>query len=328
MRMCFAMGFAAWCAAAGSITSAQSAEPADPAPGYPARPIRMIVPFPPGGSNDIMGRYFGNYLTERLGRQVVLDNRAGADGIIGTEIVARSQPDGYTLLVASAAHAVNGGTRKLPYDPIDSFAWIGMLGLGPSVLSVHAGVPANSVRELIAHGKANPGKLVLSTSGGYAQFSAELFHHMSGMKLIVVVYKGGFPALLDAMAGQAQINIGSLIQTLPHMSGGKIRALATTGSRRSAAAADLPTIAEAGVPGYEANNWWAVGAPAGTSPGIITKVNLEIARYSKLPETTKRYEAEGVEADVRTPGEVRKLLPVEMAKWANVAKVANIRSGQ
>ena len=326
MRRCFAMGFAAWCAAAGSITSAQSAEPADSAPGYPARPIRMIVPFPPGGSNDIMGRYFGNYLTERLGRQAVMDNRAGADGIIGTEIVARSQPDGYTLLVASAAHAVNGGTRKLPYDPLDSFAWIGMLGLGPSVLSVHAGVPATSVRELIAHGKANPGKLVLSTSGGYAQFSAELFHHMSGMKLIVVVYKGGFPALLDAMAGQAQINIGSLIQTLPHMNGGKIRALATTGSRRSAAAPDLPTIAEAGVPGYEANNWWAVGAPAGTAPGIITKLNREIARYSKLPETTKRYEAEGVEADVRTPDEVRKLLPVEMAKWANVAKIANIRS--
>jgi len=320
------MGFAAWCAAAGSITSAQSAEPADSAPGYPARPIRMIVPFPPGGSNDIMGRYFGNYLTERLGRQAVMDNRAGADGIIGTEIVARSQPDGYTLLVASAAHAVNGGTRKLPYDPLDSFAWIGMLGLGPSVLSVHAGVPATSVRELIAHGKANPGKLVLSTSGGYAQFSAELFHHMSGMKLIVVVYKGGFPALLDAMAGQAQINIGSLIQTLPHMNGGKIRALATTGSRRSAAAPDLPTIAEAGVPGYEANNWWAVGAPAGTAPGIITKLNREIARYSKLPETRKRYEAEGVEADVRTPDEVRKLLPVEMAKWANVAKIANIRS--
>jgi tripartite-type tricarboxylate transporter receptor subunit TctC len=146
------------------------------------------------------------------------------------------------------------------------------------------------------------------------------------MKLIVVVYKGGFPALLDAMAGQAQINIGSLIQTLPHMNGGKIRALATTGFRRSAAAPDLPTIAEAGVPGYEAHNWWAVGAPAGTSHGIVTKLNLEIARYSKLPETTKRYEAEGVEADVRTPEEVRNLLQVEMAKWANVAKVANIRT--
>ena len=292
---------------------------------YPTKPIRMIVPFPPGGSNDIMGRYFGNYLTERFGRQVVMDNRAGADGIIGTEIVARAQPDGYTLLVASAAHAVNGATRKLPYDPLDSFAWVGMLGLGPSVLSVHAAVPANSVRELIAHGKANPGKLVLSTSGGYAQFSAELFHHMSGMKLIVVVYKGGFPALLDAMAGQAQINIGSLIQTLPHMNTGKIRSLATTGARRSSAAPDLPTIAEAGVPGYDANNWWAVGAPAGTSPAIVARLNVEIARYVKLPETLKRFDAEGVEAEIRTPDEVRKMLPVEMAKWANVAKVANIR---
>ena len=319
------LGFAALFVTVGSVHAAQSGAPDDPAPGYPARPVRMIVPFPPGGSNDIMGRYFANYLTERLGRQVVLDNRAGADGIIGTEIVARAQPDGYTLLVASAAHAVNGGTRKLPYDPLDSFAWIGMLGLGPSVLSVHAALPVSSVRDLLAHGKANPGKLVLSTSGGYAQFSSELFHHMSGLKLIVVVYKGGFPALLDAMAGQAQINIGSLIQTLPHMNTGKIRALATTGARRSAAAPDLPTIAEAGVPGYEANNWWAVGAPAGTSAGIVTKLNMEIARYLKLPETLKRFEAEGVEAEVRTPAEVRKMLPVEMAKWANVAKVANIR---
>src|SRR5688572_21273656 len=190
-----------------NVSAAQSVATADPAPGYPARPIRMIVPFPPGGSNDIMGRYFAQYLTERLGKQVVLDNRPGADGIIGTEIVARAQPDGYTLLVASAAHAVNGGTRKVPFDPINSFAWIATLGLGPSVLSVHAALPVNSLKELLAHGKANPGKLVMSTSGGYAQFSTELFHHLSGMKLIVVVYKGGFPALIDTMAGQAQINL-------------------------------------------------------------------------------------------------------------------------
>ena len=319
-------GCAALCLAAGSVYAAQSGATADPAPGYPARPIRMIVPFPPGGSNDIMGRYFGNYLTERFGRQVVIDNRAGADGIIGTEIVSRAQPDGYTLLVASAAHAVNGGTRKLPYDPLKSFEWAGTLGLGPSVLSVNAALPVNSLQELLTHGKANPGKLVLSTSGGYAQFSSELFHHMSGMQLIVVIYKGGFPALLDAMAGQAQINIGSLIQTLPHLNSGKIRALATTGARRSTAAPNLPTIAEAGVPGYEANNWWAVGAPAGTSAGIIAKLNMEIARYLQLPETLKRFEAEGVEAEIRTPEEVRKFLPVEMAKWANVAKVANIRT--
>jgi tripartite-type tricarboxylate transporter receptor subunit TctC len=293
---------------------------------YPTRPIRMIVPFPPGGSNDIMGRYFAQYLSERVGRSVVLDNRPGADGIIGTEIVSRAAPDGYTLLVASAAHAVNGGTRKLPFDPLNSFAWAGTLGLGPSVLSVNSAVPANSVKELIAHGKANPGKLVFSTSGGYAQFSAELFHHLSGMKLIVVVYKGGFPALIDAMAGQAQINMGSLIQTIPHLKGGKIKALATTGSKRSSPTPDLPTIAEAGVPGYEANNWWAVAGPAGTPVAIINKLNAEIARYSKLPETLKRYEGEGVDADIRTPDEVRKMLPLEMAKWANVAKVANIRT--
>ena len=293
---------------------------------FPARPIRMIVPFPPGGSNDIMGRYFAQYLTERFGRQVVLDNRPGADGIIGTEIVARAAPDGYTLLVASAAHAVNGGTRKLPFDPVNSFAWAAMLGLGPSVLSVHASLPVNSVKELIAHGKANPGKLALSTSGGYAQFTAELFHYLSGMKLIVVVYKGGFPALLDAMAGQVQINIGALVQTIPHLKGGKIRALATTGAKRASPTPDLPTIAEAGVPGYEANNWWAVAAPAGTPAAIVNKLNAESLRFLKQPETLKRFEADGVEADPRTPDEVRKLLPVEMAKWANVAKVANIRN--
>ena len=322
---CATMLAATLCGGAAAQGTA-SAAPADPEPGYPARPIRMIVPFAPGGSNDIMGRYLAQYLTERFGRQVVLDNRPGADGIIGSEIVARAAPDGYTLLVASAAHAVNGGTRKLPYDPIHSFAWAGTLGLGPSVLSVHASLPVNSVKELIAHGKANPGKLVMASSGGYAHFSTELFHHMSGMKLIVVIYKGGFPALVDTMAGQAQINLGALIQTIPHLKGGKIRALATSGAKRAAPTPELPTIAEAGIPGYEANNWWAVAAPAGTHAGIISKLNAEIARYLKLPETLKRFEAEGVDADIRTPDEVRKMLPVEMAKWANVAKVANIRS--
>ena len=273
------------CAMAGGVASHSFAQ-SDAVPGYPARPIRMIVPFPPGGSNDIMGRYVAHYLTERLGRQVVLDNRPGADGIIGTEIVARAQPDGYTLLVASAAHAVNGGTRKLTFDPVNSFAWAGTLGLGPSVVSVHTALPVTTLKELLAHGKAHPGKLVLSTSGGFAQFGAELFHHMSGMKLIVVVYKGGFPALMDAMAGQAQINMGALIQTLPHLKSGKIRALATTGVKRAAPTPEIPTVAEAGVPGFEANNWWAVAAPAGTPAGIVTRLNTELRKiiYSHVPE--------------------------------------------
>ena len=304
---------------AGGVQAAQS--------DYPTRPVRLLVPFPPGGSNDIMARYFGQYLTERLGQSVVIDNRGGAEGIIATDIVAHSRPDGYTLLFVSAAHSVHGGTRKkLPYDALNSFAWIGKLGFGPSVVSVHPGVKVSSAKELIALGRANPGKLTLATSGGYALFASEMFNHMSGMKMVTVVYKGGFPALMDVIGGQAQVNIGSLIQTLPFMgSSARVRALATTGIKRAAAAPDLPTVAESGIAGFEANNWWAVAAPAGTSPVIVNKLTTEMARYLKLPETLKRFEAEGVEADYLDPAAVRKMLPVEMAKWGNVAKAANIR---
>jgi tripartite-type tricarboxylate transporter receptor subunit TctC len=319
------MCFAAWLAAAGSGHAAQGGA-VDPAPEYPSRSVRLLVPFPPGGSNDIMARYFAQYLTERLGQQFVVDNRGGAEGIIATDIAAHARPDGHTLLFISAAHSVHGGTRtNLPYDAVNSFAWIGKLGFGPSVLSVHPGVKVGSAKELIAYGRANPGKLTMTSSGGYAYFAAESFNYMSGMKMLVVVYKGGFPALLDVMSGQAQVNLGSLIQTLPFMSQGRVRALATSGVRRAAAAPDLPTIAESGVAGFEANNWWAVGAPAGTPPAIVNKLTTEMARYLKLPETLKRFEAEGVEADYLTPAELRKALPVEMAKWRNVAKAANIR---
>ena len=311
--------------AAGSVY-AQGSAASDPAPGYPSRPVRLLVPFPPGGSNDIMARYFAQYLSGRFGQQVVVDNRGGAEGIIATDIVAHARPDGHTLLFISAAHTVSGGTRsKLPYDPLDSFAWVGKLGFGPSVLSVNPSLKVNTAKELLEHGRANPGKLTMTSSGGYAYFAAESFNHMSGMKMLVVVYQGGFPALIDVMSGQAQVNLGSLIQTLPFMASGRVRALATSGAKRAAAAPDLPTIAEAGVTGYEANNWWAVGAPAGTSPAIVNKLTTEMARYLKLPETLKRFEAEGVEADYLTPVQLRKILPVEMAKWRNVAKVANIR---
>jgi tripartite-type tricarboxylate transporter receptor subunit TctC len=314
--------FALLLALAAGVQAAQ-----DLATGYPSRPVRLLVPFPPGGSNDIMARYFGQYLAERLGQQVVIDNRGGAEGIIATEIVAHSRPDGHTLLFVSAAHAVHGGTRKkLPYDALNSFAWIGKLGFGPSVVSVHPGVKVATAKELIALGRANPGKLTLTSSGGYAYFAAEMFNHMSGMKMVGVVYKGGMPALVDVMGGQAQVNIGSLIQTLPFMGpSGRVRPLATTGAKRAAAAPDLPTVIESGVPGYEANNWWAVAAPAGTPPAVVNKLTTEMARYLKLPETLKRFEAEGVEADYLNPAEVRKMLPVEMAKWRNVAKAANIK---
>ena len=308
--------------ATGGVHAAQG----DREAAYPARPVRVLVPFPPGGSNDIMARYLAHYLTERLGQQFIVDNRGGAEGIIATEIVANARPDGHTLLFVSAAHSVHGGTRsKLPYHPINSFSWIGKLGFGPSVVSVHPGVKVANAKELIAYGRANPGKLTLTTSGGYAYFASESFNYMSGMKMVTVVYKGGFPALVDVMSGQGQVNIGSLIQTLPFMSQGRVRPLATTGAKRAAAAPDLPTVAESGVPGYEANNWWSVAAPAGTPASIINKLTTEMARYLKQPETLKRFAAEGVEADYLNPAELRKLLPVEMEKWRKVAKAANIK---
>jgi tripartite-type tricarboxylate transporter receptor subunit TctC len=325
MKARFAISLALLLAAAGSVHSAQRAG-GEAGAAYPTRPVRLIVPFPPGGSNDIMARYFAQYLTERFGRQVVVDNRPGADAIIGTEIASRAQPDGHTLLIASAAFAVNAATRKLNYDPLRSFAWVGRLGYGPSVVSVGPSLKVGSASELLAHGRANPGKLTLTTSGGYAHFASELFNHLSGMKMVVVIYKGGFPALVDVMGGQAHVNMGSLIQTLPSMKSGRVKALATSGSRRATAAPDLPTLDEAGVKGYEANNWWAIAAPAGTPRGVIERLNGEIKRYLDLPETKKRFESEGVESDFRTPAELHKTMPGEIAKWKNVAKVARIRS--
>jgi len=314
-------------AAAGSGQAAQRGSPDDSATGYPARPIRLIIPFPPGGSNDIMGRYLALYLTERLGKQVVADNRPGADAMLGTEIASRAQPDGYTLLIASAAFTVNGATRKVPYDPLKSFSWVGRLGYGPSVLSVGPSLKVSSAKELIAYGRANPGKLTLATSGGFAHMASELFNHMSGMKMLVVLYKGGFPALVDVMGGQAHVNLGSLIQTLPHLKSGRLTPLATSGSKRATAAPELPTIAEAGLTGYEANNWWAIAAPAGTPAGVINKLSGELKRYLEDQATLKRFANEGVEADFRTPAEMQKLIPAEMAKWRDVAKAANLRTG-
>jgi len=327
MRTALAVCFTILLASAGSGQAAQRGPAEDSAAGYPARPIRLIIPFPPGGSNDIMGRYLALYLTERLGKQVVADNRPGADAMLGTEIASRAQPDGYTLLIASAAFTVNGATRKVPYDPLKSFSWVGRLGYGPSVLSVGPSLKVSSAKELIAYGRANPGKLTLATSGGFAHMASELFNHMSGMKMLVVLYKGGFPALVDVMGGQAHVNLGSLIQTLPHLKSGRLTPLATSGSKRATAAPELPTIAEAGLTGYEANNWWAIAAPAGTPAGVINKLSGELKRYLEDQATLKRFANEGVEADFRTPAEMQKLIPAEMAKWREVAKVANIRTG-
>jgi len=325
MKSNLAVCFFVMLAAAG----AQVAQPAASAgvdQNYPTRPIRLIVPQAPGGSNDIMARFIGNYLTERLGRQVVVDNRPGAEGMLGTEIVARSAPDGYTLLMVSAAFTMNPAVRKVPYDPLKAFDWVAMLGSGPTVLTVGPSLPVNSVQELLAVGKAKPGHLNMAASTGAGHFWSAFFRSLSGVDLVILVYKGGFPAMIDVMGGQAHMTVGSIIQALPYIRSGKLKPLATGGAKRSATLPDLPTIAEAGVPGYTAGNWWALAAAAGTPPAIIARINTEVARYLNLPETRKRFTNDGAEVDIKTPGELRKMILSDMAQWAKVAKETGMRT--
>jgi len=296
-------------------------------PDYPSRPVRIIIPFPPGGSNDIVGRVLATQLTERMGKPFVADNRAGGNSIIGSEMVANAPPDGHTLLIISTSFTTNPIIHKLPYDPIKSFSWVAMLGIGPNVLVVTPSFPVNTVKELIALAKARPGQIVYASTGvgSNAHFGTELFKNMTGTNMVHVPYKGGAPALIDVMAGQVPLCMGSLIQATTFIRSGKLKALATTGAKRSPILPEVPTIAEAGVPGYETANWWALAAPAGTPDAILNRLNAEIAVILKSPEVEKRLVSEGAEPALLTPAELGQRVASEIAKWQRVAKEANIR---
>jgi tripartite-type tricarboxylate transporter receptor subunit TctC len=311
---------------AGALTALLMASGAVTAQAYPVKPIRLIVPQAAGGSNDIMARFIGNFLGERLGRTVVVDNRPGADGMIGTDIVARSAPDGYTILLASAAFTMNPAVRKVPYDPLKAFDWIAMLGNGPIALTVGPSLPVNTVKEVIAAAKAQPGKITMASAGGFQHFAHALFRSLAGVDMVIVLYRGGLPAMIDVMGGQAHLTISSVVQAMPHIRSGKLKPIATGGLKRAASLPDLPTIAESGVPGYDANNWWALAVPAGTPHAIVARLNAEIAVYLGLADTQKRFNNEGVEVDIKTPAEIRRMIPADMAKWAAVAKEAGMRA--
>jgi tripartite-type tricarboxylate transporter receptor subunit TctC len=300
---------------------------AQPADTYPTKPIRLIVPFPPGGSNDIIGRYLANHLSERFGKQVVIDNRGGAGGLIGTETAANAVADGHTLLMISVAYTMNAAIYKLPYDSAKSFARVAQLGTGPAVLAMYPGLPVNSVKELIALAKAKPNTVIYATAGigSFQHFASELFRTSAGLTMVHVPYKGGGPAMIDTIAGQAHISIGSLIQFLPHFRSGKLKALGTGGAKRTSVLPDVPAIAE-DLPGYEANNWWGILAPAATQPAIVRKLNVEINRVMQLPETQKRFASEGADPVSGTPEDFSRLITTEMVKWAKVAKTANIKA--
>jgi tripartite-type tricarboxylate transporter receptor subunit TctC len=300
-----------------------------PAQDYPNKPIRLIIPFPPGGSNDVVGRVIATHLSERIGKQVVVDNRgAGAGGVVGTEVAANAPHDGYTLLIVSLAHAVNPWLYKLPYDPIKAFTPVAILASGSNVLVVNPELPVHSVKELLAAAKERPGKLQYASAGvgSFQHLGGELFKLMAGVDLLHVPFKGGGPAMIDVIGGHTKIMFSSLVQTTPHIRSGKLRALGTGGLTPNPVLPDVPAIAEAGVPGYEAVNWWGVVAPAGTPAGIVDKLHAEITAVQNSDEVQKHFASEGAQVVQMRPSEFAAFIEKETAKWGRVVREGGIKA--
>ncbi|HSQ05438.1 MAG TPA: tripartite tricarboxylate transporter substrate binding protein [Burkholderiales bacterium] len=295
---------------------------------YPSKPIRLVIPYPPGGGSDTIARPLAQKLTEHLGQQVIIDNRGGAGGNVGMEMAARSAPDGYTIVLALTAQlAVNVSLyRKLPYDPLRDYAPITLLGNGPYILVAHPSLPVKSVRELIVFAKAHPGQIAYSSSGNGSggHLAMELLKTMTGIDLVHIPYKGGGPALVDLLAGQVQLLFSTQVAATPHIEAGRIRALAMSTARRSALLPQIPTLAEAGVPGYDSGVWYAILAPAGTPRDIVNKLNAEIVRALILPDYRKLLMIAGIDAIGSTPDELTAFIKSEIAKYAKVVKDAKV----
>ena len=293
-------------------------------PAYPTKPIRLVVPFPAGGATDILAREVAKHLTETWGQSVVVDNRPGAGGNIGSELVAKAPPDGYTLEMGTVGtHAINASLyAKMPYDHVKDFVPVILVAGVPNVLVVNPSVPVNSVQELIAYAKANPGKLNFASSGAGTSIhlSGELFKVMAGVQMMHVPYKGSAPALQDLIGGQVQLMFDNLPPSLPQIKAGKLRALAVTSATRAPALPDTPTIAEAGLPGFEASSWFGVLAPAGTPPAIVAKLNAEIAKWLGSPEAKEKLAGVGANIAGGTPDDFARHIQAETAKWAKVVK--------
>ena len=295
---------------------------------YPDRPVRLIIPFPPGGSNDVVGRLVAQQLTAKLGQQVYVDNRGGAGGTIGTEACAAAAPDGYTICVISIAHAVNPALYTLKYDPIKSFTPISIFATGPNVLVVNPTSPIKSVKDLLALAKEKPGELNYASAGvgSFQHLGAELFKLQAKVNLVHVPYKGGGPAMQDVIAGHVKIMFSSLVQTTPFIKSGQLIALGTGGAKRSPVLPDVPTIAEAGVPGYAADNWWGLAAPAGLPKPIADKLYTATQAALKSPELQAAFDREGAATVEMTPAQFADYIKTEIDKWGHVVKEGNIHA--
>ena len=295
---------------------------------YPSKPVRIVVPYPPGGTTDILTRLLGQKLGEAWGQQVIIDNRAGASGNIGAEAVVRSPADGYTLLSASTVHTVNPSLySKLAYDPLKDFTAITLLAQVANILVVHPSLPVNSVREFIAFAKKRPGQLNYSSAGNGSapHLTAEMFKTSTGVNIVHVPYKGAAPAMTDLLAGHVMLTFATAPSGVPHVQAKRLRALGVSSATRIPALPNVPTIAEAGVPGYEAIGWNGLTGPAGLPQAVTDRLNADTVKVMNNPDVSKRLSELGLEPRTSTPGEFAGFLKAEVVKWAKVVKDSGAR---
>jgi len=293
---------------------------------FPAKPLRIVVPFAPGGPNDILARVIGQKLTEAWGQQTIVENRAGGGTVIGTEFVARAAPDGYTLLMISTSHTSNPSLRKLPYDPIRDLEPVILVASGPNVVLAHPSLPARSIKELIAVARARPGEVAYGSGGAgtSTHLSGAMVGLMGGVKMIHVPYKGAGPATIDLLSGQITWMVGTILPSMPHIRSGRLHALAVTGLKRSPALPEVPPVADT-LPGFEASSWYGVAAPGGTPRDIVVKLNQEIARRINTPDVRERVAGEGAEIVAGSPDQFGAFYRAEIEKWAKIIRAAGIR---
>jgi tripartite-type tricarboxylate transporter receptor subunit TctC len=325
-RFSMKLGYALLAASLASSAGVSNAQ----TPGFPEKPVRFVVGFTPGGPSDILARALGHKLAQGWGQQVVIENRPGAGGNLAAESVARSAPDGYTWLLGNnSVLATNQSLyRNLGYDPVKDFAPVALVAIQPNILVVNPGVPANSVKELIALAKAKPGQLnyASSGSGAAAHLAGELFKSMTGVAMVHVPYKGAQPALTDVIAGQAQLMFATSASVIPYIKAGRLRALAVTTTQRSLALPDLPTVAEAGVPGFEAITWHGVVVPSATPAPLVARLNRDIVHILRMPDLRERLESLGAEVAAGTPRDFADYIAREIPKWTKVVKDSGARA--